>query len=202
MQKEKNLELIKKLASTKVDTSLFHSSRSLGGTKPKRDILAQALNETRVGINVESNRKLLYESEDGRATSDDSEIFTGPVSINGPNLDTGVATIPTLGSGLKRSLDADASFQHVIKRRRRSEKAKPVEEADAEDSWEGFSSEPTSLTSSTGTQTDDHGFIESDSSEDESLSGESSSEDEEANRENRKERYVQGKDIGLISTLL
>lgn len=194
MQKEENLDLIKKLASTKVDTSLFSSSRSLGIAKPKREVLAQALAETRAGINVENNREILYKKEDDDIESDESDVSVGSVSINVLRHDTGAMPKNTFGSGLKRPLDADAGVQSVVKKWPRLKKAKSAIQSGAEIPWEGFDSteEPPSLTSSTGTQTDfDHDeFYESDIPEESSSSEESTSDDGEDSREDRKERYV------------
>ncbi|KAK4695711.1 ATP-dependent RNA helicase DHX37/DHR1, partial [Lecanoromycetidae sp. Uapishka_2] len=187
LQKEENLDLIKKLASTKVDTSLFSSSRSLGVSKSKREVLAHALNETRAGINVERNRKVLYEDENESDDSEQSEDSEGPGSNTFSRAEPAIETKLTFGSGLKRPLDAEeAAPKPIIKRRRRLNKTKPLVQSDAETSWEGFSSadEPPSLTSSTSTQTgsDNDGSVGGDSSE------KSTSDDEAENQEDRKER--------------
>lgn len=199
MQKEDNLDLITKLASTKVDTSLFSSSRSLGVTKPKREVLAQAFNETRAGINVNSNRKILYGTQD--VDSDNSDVSNVPAPTNGVRNSSGETSRSTFGSGLKRPLDAGADGQPVINKRRRLKKVQPVVHAKVGVPWEGFSSagdsdtslrHPPSLTSSTGKQTDSEkeDVDRSDLSEEEDSSRESSSDDEDTSndREDRKER--------------
>ncbi|KAL5117087.1 putative ATP-dependent RNA helicase DHR1 [Pleosporales sp. CAS-2024a] len=62
LKKEENLALLKKLASTKVDTSLFHSSKKLGsGAGSQRELLKRALAERNAGIHVEKNERLLFE---------------------------------------------------------------------------------------------------------------------------------------------
>jgi ATP-dependent RNA helicase DHX37/DHR1 len=62
LKKEENLELLKKLALHKVDTSLLQSSKKLGsGSDSKREALRRALAERKAGINVEENEQLLFE---------------------------------------------------------------------------------------------------------------------------------------------
>jgi ATP-dependent RNA helicase DHX37/DHR1 len=62
LKKEENLVLLKKLASHKIDTSLFQSSKKLGsGSDSKKEALRRALAERKAGIDVEKNEKLLFE---------------------------------------------------------------------------------------------------------------------------------------------
>ncbi|KAF2787245.1 P-loop containing nucleoside triphosphate hydrolase protein [Melanomma pulvis-pyrius CBS 109.77] len=62
LKKEENLALLKKLATQKVDTSLFQSSKKLGrGEETKREMLRRALLERNAGIDVEKNEGLLLE---------------------------------------------------------------------------------------------------------------------------------------------
>lgn len=73
LKKEENLELLKKLASQKVDTSLFQSSKKLGrGADTKREALRRALAESRAGIDVEKNEGMILEKRDFREVEDDS----------------------------------------------------------------------------------------------------------------------------------
>jgi len=156
--------------------------------------LAQALNETRAGINVDSNWKILYENENEEADSDDSDVSDGPGPTDGSKATEKLT--PMFGSGLKRPLDGVDGSQPVMKKRRRLRKLN-VAQPEGELPWEGFSSaeesntSPPSLTSSTGTQTDsdnDEGKVElsdEDSSPEESTSGD---EDDPNAREDRKER--------------
>ncbi|KAF6241457.1 hypothetical protein HO173_000167 [Letharia columbiana] len=71
LRKEENLDLIKKLASAKVDTSLLRSSRSLGRKPAKREVLSQALKESQAGVNLEKNSELLFEHDDDDDDDDD-----------------------------------------------------------------------------------------------------------------------------------
>ena len=73
LKKEENLELLKKLASQKVDTSLFQSSKKLGrGADTKREALRRALAESRAGIDVAKNEGLLLVKHQVREIEDNS----------------------------------------------------------------------------------------------------------------------------------
>lgn len=163
LQKEENLDLIKKLANARVDTSLMRSSRSLGGNRPKREVLAQALKETRAGLNLDSNRKLLYEHRDEE--DDSSESSDELHSVEPSNKGSSAPQRPTLGSGLKRSLDGDNTGNPIIKKRQRLSVAKSLSAPESEMPWDGFSSDesepgmepfqtPQSTTLSIASQTD------------------------------------------------
>jgi ATP-dependent RNA helicase DHX37/DHR1 len=74
LKKEENLALLKKLASTKVDTSLFQSSKKLGsGSDSKREALRRALAERKAGIDVEKNERLLFEERPVRVLEQDTD---------------------------------------------------------------------------------------------------------------------------------
>ncbi|EON61546.1 hypothetical protein W97_00761 [Coniosporium apollinis CBS 100218] len=145
LRKDENLELIKKLASQKVDTSLFRSAKKLGRvTESKREALSRALRERRAGINVEENDAILLEARgapqgdgDGGSASDTSEAEDPapiqPVQASKPAV--------TFGGGLKRPLEVDEEGKPVIKKRKRTKtKSLPVQ-APAELEWEGFDTE-------------------------------------------------------------
>lgn len=197
LQKEENLDLIKKLASTKVDTTLLRSSRSFGGKKPKRELLKQAIRETKAGVNVERNRQLLYQDCDDESNhSDASDQSNSSASEDG--VEVHYSIVP--GSGLKRPLGSDFVGDPVIKKRQRLRKTKPVQ-IETELPWEGFDSDddpsdenPQTLfsTSSVGTQTDsdDDSLSDSDISKTSDQSEDSMSDDEfnEADLQGRKER--------------
>jgi ATP-dependent RNA helicase DHX37/DHR1 len=84
LKKEENLALLKKLASHKIDTSLFQSSKKLGsGSDSKREALRRALAERKAGIDVEKNEKLLFEERpmrdlEGVQSSDSDDQTTIP----------------------------------------------------------------------------------------------------------------------------
>lgn len=128
LKKDENRELLAKLAETKVDTSLFTSSRSLGHNRETaREALARALRESQAGINKEENDKLLFEerkpvpeseassSEDesdheevsGKATSSLQAEPSQPLdlAVGSEKPVSNATTSTTVGSGLKRPLD-------------------------------------------------------------------------------------------------
>ena len=135
---------MKKLASTKVDTTLLKSSRNLGVTKQsKREILSQALNETQAGINVKRNSELLFTSrEENPGCSEASEDTTEEDAGSGSKMLAQVTT-PVLGSGLKRSLEIGTDGNPLVKKRKRSKHALslPAYQTQCATSWDGFSSE-------------------------------------------------------------
>lgn len=166
LRKEENLDLIKKLASARFDTSLLRSSRDLGVIKEsKRTILSRALKEREAGINARGNEALLFGDRITEAghpgesdTSDDSDAQR-------PQLSTSNVIVP-LGGGLKRSLETDDDGRPMIKRRLRTKVHKQILVSSEDLPWEGFSSaedldgsEKSSVSGnmSTGTQTDSEG---------------------------------------------
>lgn len=170
MRKEENLDLIKKLANAKVDTSLLRSSRRLGGKPAKREVLSQALKESEAGVNVEKNRELLFEDRDDESDNSenpkDAEITVTQVSaFEAPSK-------PAFGSGLKRPLENGFNGNPAFKKRRRLKKVNAISSAPTELSWEGFSSDNDSdafshslphPTESMGTQTDSEEELSEDS---------------------------------------
>lgn len=141
MKKEENLELIKKLASTQVDTSLLRSSRDLGVSREsKRGLLSRALREQKAGINVQLNTKILFDDRD--MSDDDGGSGSSNSSMKGKALKKATEQRPKLavGSGLKRSLETDVDGKPVIEKRRRLKKLMPRSTHQAEPSWQGFSS--------------------------------------------------------------
>ena len=146
MRKEENLDLIKKLANAKVDTSLLRSSRSLGGAPAKRKVLSQALKESAAGVNVEKNHSLLFEDQDEE--SDDSEVseILEPTATHLFPLEAPAR--PAFGSGLKRPLENGTDGEPVIKKRKRLKKTKHLFNAAMDLPWEGFSSDNDSDASS------------------------------------------------------
>ena len=190
MKKEENLDLIKKLAHAKVDTSLLSSSRSLGVLKPRKR------------EDSESRRKVLDEQEDGDYESENSDSSDESTlrSISHPILQD--SNKPAFGSGLKRPLDSNDGCQPMIKRRRRQKKVSHVFQEEASDeSFEGFSSDeatdlsplhPPSLTSSTRTQSDSESEVSHESGTSQVQEDSDGSLDDEnidfQEREKRKER--------------
>ena len=201
MKKEENLDLIKRLASTKVDTSLLRSSRDLGVSKEsKRQLLSRALREQKAGVNVQQNSKVLFQDPD---LSDDSESDSSSTSLRN-HVETNEAeewTKLAIGSGLKRSLEINENGKPIIQKRRRLKKSKPRFNVQAEPLWDGFSSAGVSdlgsksselETRSVETQTDSNAESSDSSMEsasDDEIEEHSSSEDSYAeNQTARKER--------------
>ncbi|KAK5167872.1 hypothetical protein LTR04_007069, partial [Oleoguttula sp. CCFEE 6159] len=153
LKKDENLELIKKLASHKVDTSLFQSSKKLGRTnESKREALSRALRERQAGIDVEKNNALLYEAprERGEVLENESdseldeptEIATAasPVEAAQP-IQPSAPVAAAFGSGLKRPLEVDESGRPVLKKRKRTKAKSAHLHAPEELEWEGFDPE-------------------------------------------------------------
>ena len=187
MRKEENLDLMKKLARAKVDTSLLRSSRSLGVTKqPKR------------GDSEINKRELRSGDRDDDVESDYSDLSDEPGPSNAPRLGLQEPNKPAFGSGLKRPLDAGTDGNPVIKKRRRLKKTKSLFELETEEiPWEGFSSDDgsdlssrrsESPASSTGTQSDSDEGVTDDSGQDSSEEYSNEDATDEEDPEKRKER--------------
>ncbi|GME59476.1 Helicase [Neofusicoccum parvum] len=166
LKKEENLEIMKKLAAHKIDTSLLQSTKQLHHTsKSRREILSRALQEKKAGIDVEKNENILKdmsrpEKRDlGYHTDSDDEDneqvsksrkkavaqkAAPALQEEDPEDEEVKPAQPAVsfGSGLKRPLELDEDGKPVIKKRKRA--AKPVLKftaPQAEPEWEGFSSE-------------------------------------------------------------
>lgn len=123
------------------------SSKNLGRLNgSKREVLSQALKETRAGVNVEANQDLIFErrvaDEENSPLSDDSDEATESIQ----NSPTQPSQSIMAGSGLKRPLEAGPDGKPIIKKRKRNgplSRPPPVIQDDGA-SWDGFSSEPDS----------------------------------------------------------
>ncbi|EGX94839.1 DEAH-box RNA helicase (Dhr1), putative [Cordyceps militaris CM01] len=165
LRKDENRELLSKLASRKIDTSLFSSSKSLGqGRETKKQSLSRALREARAGI--EDGEALLEERRE--VAEDDSDEYNDkptlaakptPVATSKPETKPAESTIVTaqlsdaVGSGLKRPLEVDEEGRPLIQKRQKrggvkSKVRAPVELAfvesengsdEDEDEWNGVS---------------------------------------------------------------
>jgi ATP-dependent RNA helicase DHX37/DHR1 len=119
---------LKLLSQNKVDTSNFQSSKNLG-KQQGNDISRQITRKNEVTL--QSNF-----STDESAGSDLEPNVSASTIIKKTLPVTG-ATIPELGSGLKRPLEVGEDGFPVLKRRRMKRKVYPVQEIP----WEGFDSE-------------------------------------------------------------
>ncbi|KAH9882841.1 hypothetical protein J1614_000207, partial [Plenodomus biglobosus] len=126
LKKEENLALLKKLESQKVDTSLFQSSKRLGsGSGTKRETLRRALAESRAGIDVEKNQRLLLEK---RAVRDiDSDSSDGePAPTTALRKEQARKTLPTSQSKGPASLHEGQSDAHPKNNPKTSSSALPT----------------------------------------------------------------------------
>ncbi|OAA41955.1 DEAD-like helicase [Beauveria brongniartii RCEF 3172] len=196
LRKDENRELLAKLASRKIDTSLFSSSKSLGqGRETKKQSLARALREARAGIDngeelLEERREAVEDDSDENDDNGDKTAVVGtpaPVAIaqtEAKLTELKVATAQTpavLGSGLKRPLDVTEDGRPVIQKRQKRggvnskvratvERLSPESESGSdEDEWSGISDEDEELQSDNGdkkVEGDDDNSDDSDDSDD------------------------------------
>ena len=131
---------MKKLALTKVDTSLFQSSKSLGRARETRqDVLDRHQKEIEAGLRTSAPDGADLD-ESGSSSSDASsdieeeqqedsrQVFQG-LANDGSVRSKAPAVVPALGSGLKRPLELDQEGKPVIiKRRKRYKKTIPTPE--------------------------------------------------------------------------
>ena len=132
LKKEETAALLAKLAETKVDTSLFTSTRTIGASKEsKKQQIKRALLEERAGINLEQNKAILYEERqievggDGGGDGDGSdEGAEDGVQEQQPRPNPAHPfTIGVIvGAGLKRPLDSGEGGPPVIKRIKKNRK--------------------------------------------------------------------------------
>lgn len=162
LKKDENRELLAKLAETRVDTSLFASSRSLGHNRETtREALARALKETQAGINKDDNERILFQARRPSADEDedeDDEIQDEPPAqavASSPQIAPPAPKPSTasVGSGLKRPLDlGEDGRPKLAKRQKRGgvksrttipQPSEPemMEEESDDDAWNGFSSD-------------------------------------------------------------
>lgn len=164
LKKDENRELLAKLAETRVDTSLFASSRSLGHNRETtREALARALKEAQAGINKEDNERILFQArrpsaEEGEDEDEDDEIEDAPPARTEEPQPPIASASPkpstaSVGSGLKRPLDlGEDGRPKLAKRQKRggvkskvtiSQPTEPetIEEESDDDAWGGFSSD-------------------------------------------------------------
>ncbi|KAJ5341663.1 hypothetical protein N7541_010787 [Penicillium brevicompactum] len=134
LKKEENIELLKKLAKSSVDTSGLQSSRDLFKRKRQEDDVPAAADA--------APRRNAHADLSGDE-SDDSDIH---LKVSDPRTDPVVeqqkqAEIAA-GSGLKRPLELGADGFPVMKKRKRAPKKKKAAPAPAkaEVAWEGFDS--------------------------------------------------------------
>ncbi len=156
LRKDENRALIEKLTSSRVDTSLYQSSKKLGRVREtKREQLGRALRDRQAGIDIDGNnedilfkRKAVKSRAEEEATSgseeeyDDASQERSPPGAQGGQVPIALPFIA--GTGLKRPLEVDEEGKPLLKKRKRrggvksklSFKHVPAEEP----AWEGLSS--------------------------------------------------------------
>ncbi|KAK3636590.1 putative ATP-dependent RNA helicase DHR1 [Elasticomyces elasticus] len=197
LRKEENLDLLKKLAAHKVDTSLLQSSKRLGQNgETKRERISRALREKQAGIDDGSHDKILFEQR-RVVQPEESDLSDSELPVVAPMPVQEIKPVQSFGSGLKRPLDTDDTGKPVITKRKRRKVVKvvraispPTDQSDAdgsddcdeqddsedEDEWVGFSSD--------GEQDVSNASVEDVDSDDSS----SSDEDDDASGPDKKER--------------
>ncbi|KAK8035053.1 hypothetical protein PG993_010048 [Apiospora rasikravindrae] len=127
IRKDENRALLAKLAASKIDTSLFSSSRTLGQkTETKKQLLQRALREHAAGIADHGDE--LFEE---RPTAPESDAETLPqkpapaassqdeAQLGKPQAAEAAPAQPAAGSGLKRPLELDDEGRPVIQKRQK-----------------------------------------------------------------------------------
>lgn len=204
LRKDENRELLAKLASQRVDTSLFSSSRALGqGKVTKREAMSRAMREELAGLEGgEEREKLLFEKRtvkdpevDGQDESDlesdgaSSEGAEEPSKPDLPSKSSDATTAPeqpkpqpptVIGSGLKRPLDIDDEGRPVIKKRQKRGGVKskipvaPIEPVPEESEEDQEDSEEDEWGGLSGDEASKNGDAISDEEDEQEGSGESS----------------------------
>ncbi|KAK9440200.1 DEAH-box RNA helicase [Metarhizium brunneum] len=170
LRKDENRELLAKLATRRIDTSLFSSSRSLGqGKETKKQALSRALRESRAGLDgddeilLEKRQEPAIELEDDGSDADESNVArsakvaiesTIEKSIPNSEIPRPLVRIPdteVIGSGLKRPLEQDDEGKPVIKKKQKRGGVKtkaPLETIEIiqpnkleYEEWDGFDSD-------------------------------------------------------------
>ncbi|KAF9892545.1 putative ATP-dependent RNA helicase DHR1 [Aspergillus nanangensis] len=132
LKKEENLELLKKLAQSKIDTSALQSSKEIGKRKrPVTDdgtILSAPVSKVPVPAADLSGD----ESDDSlpQLRAHEYRVEVAPKHVEAP----------ALGSGLKRPLELGPDGFPILKKRKRAQKAGPSFTQVQEPEWDGFDS--------------------------------------------------------------
>ncbi|KXG50358.1 uncharacterized protein PGRI_068490 [Penicillium griseofulvum] len=133
LRKEENIELLKKLAGSSVDTSSLQSSRALSNKRKRHDEVSARTAETTPKDNAPADISG-YDTDDSDVHLKVSDPATDP---NEQKLREEAAA----GSGLKRPLELGPDGFPVLKKRKRAPKKKPAPApVKAEVAWEGFDS--------------------------------------------------------------
>jgi ATP-dependent RNA helicase DHX37/DHR1 len=154
LRKDENRELIEKLTSARVDTSLYQSSKKLGQVREtKREQLGRALRDRQAGIDIYGdNEEILFERKPGKSrtqeqATSDSDVDDETSRDTSPGIPSGQPLIfmpYVAGAGLKRPLEVDEEGKPLLKKRKRrggvKSKLSFKHVSTEESAWEGFSS--------------------------------------------------------------
>jgi len=183
LRKEENVELLKKLAEAKVDTSYLHSSRDLGKRRREDGGIPAAV-VVPTPAKSTSNQDLGDDSDDSDADLKASDPATDPIPTPKPE--------PAVGSGLKRPLELGPDGFPVIKKRKRAGKQAPAPVKEV--AWEGFGSDDEESSDKDEQNGSDNseagskaGFEDEDEGSEETSSEGSSDEDDEDSDEESEE---------------
>lgn len=175
LKKEENVELLKKLAKSKVETAGLQSSREIGKRK-FGDEIAPTTSAVEAPPKTTSSPAQLDLSGDESDEFDHKLDATSAVA-NQPEKSSKSDTQPDVaGSGLKRPLEVGPDGFPLLKKRKRT-KAKPAAAAAPEVPWEGFDSDGDSDSDNSGGSSD--GESEDGSSEGGDEDGDDSEDEED-----------------------
>lgn len=154
--------MISRLAASKIDTSLLHSSRNLGNNKFSQGTLSRAIALQKDEINFQEGREVRDKaSQEG--DNSDLDIFNSALKQDILYNAEKTASKMALGSGLKRSVETNTDGTPIMKKRRKLGSVRIGRKINKYIPWEGFSSaneselsskESLSENHSIGTQTD------------------------------------------------
>ncbi|CAG7967631.1 unnamed protein product [Penicillium salamii] len=195
LKKEENIELLKKLAKSSVDTSALQSSRDLFKRKRQEDDVPATADAAPT-----RNAAADLSGDD----SDDSDIH---LKVSDPRTDPVVEAQKqadiAAGSGLKRPLEMGADGFPVMKKRKRAPKKKAAPApAKAEVAWEGFDSDEEDEEDEEEDEDEDESGSDIEGSEDDESEGTSSegSDDEEDSEDSEESDDEEMEDAPVLKT--
>ncbi|KAI9783715.1 MAG: putative ATP-dependent RNA helicase DHR1 [Peltula sp. TS41687] len=126
LRKNENLELLKKLAQAKVDTSHLRSSKNLG---TKKDSRAEVALQGKGDVTSEGRVQLDSDLDDDKSTDDEEGAGRGgahpTAAANDESREISKQNV-VLGSGLKRPLELDSDGKPVVVKKKRKIGALPT----------------------------------------------------------------------------
>ncbi|BCR88973.1 ATP-dependent RNA helicase ECM16 [Aspergillus chevalieri] len=179
LKKEENLELLKKLAQQKVDTSSLRSSREIGKRKRQDDSTAKSLETT----NETPAQHAQHDLSGDETDESDLKLKAGPTMETKVENESKPQEPAVIGSGLKRPLEVGPDGFPLLKKRKRAPKAKAAATVE-EVPWEGFDSDEEEDSDDKENESDvSEGESEDEASEDELEDDEEDSDEDEDEEE-------------------